>query len=381
MRAPLEDIEILDLGTPTPGKYCTFLLADLGADVLRIERPQRSPGSITTEDLVLNRGKRSMTLNLREGVGRDVFYRLTQRADVVIESNRPGVAQRIGMDYGRLSELNGRLVYCSLSGFGQDGPYRVRPAYDLTFMGLSGVLQALVGRGAAPFPPGIFLADAVAGLTSALAISVALLARERTGEGRYLDLAMLDSIFSILATSHGLLRTSGPSAGDETEAWFSPLYAIYQTSDDRYVTLAAIRPASGEALFRALGRPDLAERTRSREESTAEVKEFLENAFRTATAEEWVERLAELDVEIGLVRSPDEAFADPQLAFRHMVIDGAHAQVGKFRQIGNPLRASPNRPERLSEAASAVGSHTEEVLRELGFDEHRISRLRDTGAI
>ncbi len=379
MSLPLEAIQILDLGTLTPGKYCTFLLADLGASVLRVERPPGTPGPISNEDLILNRGKRSITLNLRDERGREVLYRLVQRADVVIESNRPGVAERIGIDYERLKKHNDRLVYCSLSGFGQDGPYRLRPAYDLIFMGMSGMLQTVFGRTVPSAPPGAYLADTVSGLVAALAISVALLARERDGAGRYLDLAMLDSIFSILSTSHGLLRASGPSQGEEAEAWSSPLYAGYETADDRQVVLGAIRPASCAALFRELGRPELAERAWSRGEEAEQVAEFLRNTFRTATADEWIERLVRLDVEIGPVRSPDETFDDPQLAFRHMVTDTTHPEAGRLRQIGNPLRAGRNASE--DAPAPAIGAHTDEILGELDYDPPRISRLRSAGVI
>jgi crotonobetainyl-CoA:carnitine CoA-transferase CaiB-like acyl-CoA transferase len=381
MRPPLEGIATLDVGTLTPGKYCTFLLADLGASVLRIERPVRRPVPISSEDLLLNRAKRSMTLNLREDAGREVLYRLVETADVLIESYRPGVAERIGIDYQRLKERNERLVYCSLSGFGQQGPYRLRPAYDLTFLGMSGVLQALVGEGAPPLPPGTYLSDAVSGLMAALAISAALLARQSDGEGRYLDLAMLDSIFSLLSVSHGLRPASDSSALGAPETPSSALYAVYETGDGRYVTLAAIQPTSCRALFEELGRPELADDAWSSGERGAQVSEFLSRTFKAASAAEWIERLAKLDVEIGPVRTPAEAFDDPQLTFRRMVIETTHPEAGPLEQIGSPLHTLRDAPESTQAVAPAVGADTDEVLRELGYDRTRISRLREAGIV
>lgn len=374
----MQGIEVLDLGTLTPGKYGTFLLAELGASVLRVERPQVAHGAISDEDLVLNRGKRSMALNLREERGLEVLHRLVARADVVIESNRPGVVARLGIDYESLRKHNERLVYCALSGFGQEGPYRLRPAYDLTLMGTSGMLHALFGGRVPEAPPGAYLADGVSGVMAALAISVALLRRERDGTGSFIDLAMQDSVFSLLAPSHGLLRDPGPSAGSKATGWSSPLYAAYETSDGRQVVLSAIRPASCTALFRELGRAELAEFAES-QEGAAEVGEFLRSAFRTASADEWVERLAKLDIEIGPVCSPAESFEDPQLRLRGMVLDEAHPQAGRIRVIGSPLLSRSG--AHSGGPAPAIGEHTDEVLRELGYGPQLVSDLHGAGVV
>ena len=382
MKQPLQGIEILDLATLTPGKYCTYLLADLGASVLRVERPSAKRARISSEDLVLNRGKRSLTLNLRSDEGRELLYRLAGRCDVVIESNRPGVTKRLGVDYESLRERDDRLIYCSLSGFGQDGPYSQRPAYDLIFMALSGALHALVGRQAPPFPPGLYLADAVSGLTAAFAISLALLHRERSGEGTHVDLAMFDSIFSLLATSHGLQRVNGASVGgDDAEGWSSPLYRIYETADGRHLALAAIREASCRALFEALGREELAAQAWSPGDGANQVEEFLERTFKSATAREWTERLTPLDIEIAPVLAPHEAFSDPQLALRQMVIETTHPEAGALRQIGNPLCAGSSALEDAPRPAPTIGRDSAKVLRELGLSESEIARLREAAVV
>jgi alpha-methylacyl-CoA racemase len=381
MKRPLEGIGILDLATLTPGKYCTCLLADLGASVLRVERPPGEPTPISAEDLVLNRGKRSLTLNLRSKDGRELLYRLVERNDVLIESNRPGVARRLGIDYESLGKRAERLIYCSLSGFGQDGPYSGRPGYDLIFVALSGALHALVGRRAPPFSPGLYLSDAVSGLTAAFAISVALLNRERSGEGAYLDLAMLDSIFSLLATSHGLQRGSQTPSSGEAESGSSPLYRVYETADGRHLALAAIRESSCRALFEALGRAELAAQARSQGEGAVRAGQFLERTFKTGTAAEWSERLAKLDVEIAPVVSPQEAFSDPQLAFRRMVLETAHPDAGALRSIGSPLRAASGARDDAPRPAPAVGADSAEVMRELGLAADEVARLREAGVI
>lgn len=372
---PLAGIEILDLGTLTPGKYCTFLLADLGASVLRIERPRDRSPHVSDEDLLLNRGKRSLTLDLTSADGREILDRLVGRADVVVEGNRPGVVERLGVDYPRLARRNPRIVYCALSGFGREGPYRTRPAYDLVFTALAGVLQAGFG-GDVVRPPGIYLADSVSGLTAAFAIAVALLARERDGAGRSLDLAMFDSVFSLLSTSHGQRR-----AGTSAEVgWRSPLYDVYATSDGRRVALAAIRPASCAALFEALGRPELASRALS-PDAAPEIGRLLATAFAAGTAAEWCDRLGALDVEIAPVRTPDEAFDDVQLALRHMVLDVDHPQAGPLRQVGSPLRAGAAGPGEPPRPAPSIGADSDSVLHELGLSAEEVEHLRDAGVI
>lgn len=373
---PLAGIEILDLGTLTPGKYCTFLLADLGASVLRIERPRDRSPHVSDEDLLLNRGKRSLTLDLTSAAGREILDRLVDRADVVVEGSRPGVAERLGVDYPRLARRNPRIVHCALSGFGQDGPYRARPAYDLLFTAMSGVLQAVFGGDVAPRPPGIYLADSVSGLTAAFAIAVALLARERDGAGRSLDLAMFDSVFSLLSTSQGQRRRGAPAEG----GWESPLYDVYATGDGRRVALAAIRPASCAALFEALGRPELARRAFS-PDAAPEIGRFLTTSFATGTAAEWCERLGVLDVEIAPVLTPDEAFDDVQLALRHMVLDVDHPQAGPLRQIGSPLRARAAEPGEPPRPAPSIGADSDSVLRELGLSAEEVEHLRDAGVV
>jgi alpha-methylacyl-CoA racemase len=377
--ASLDGVEILEVGTQTPGQYASLLLSDLGARVIRVDRAslartQERVRPVAEADLLLNRGKRSIALDLQQAAARDVMLRLAARADVWIESFRPGVAARLGIGPEDVCRHNPRLIYGSLSGFGQTGPDAARPAYDLTLLGRSGVLRALFPEGVAPRPPGVYLADAVSGLVAALAITGALLGRERSGRGGQLDLSMLDSVFSLLSVSHGVRSTSGDAAA---VAFASPLYEVYETADGSCVTLAAIRPASCRALFEELGRPELAERTLSGDEATVEVSDFLRQVFRSAPAAHWIERLAPLDVEIGPVPTPEQAFDDATLAHRGMVVEARHPDAGPHLEVGSALGADRS----AARPAPRSGADSQALLRELGYDAAAIAQLLEAGAV
>jgi len=368
-------MSVLDIGTLTPGKFCTSMLADMGASVLRIERPSAKGGALSHEDLALNRGKRSLTLDLRAEAGRGVVLRLTNRCDAVIESYRPGVAKRLGIDYPGLSARNPKLVYCSLSGFGQTGPMAHLAGFDLQFVARSGLLSAMAGR-SAPSVPGAYLSDAVSGLTAALAICAAMVGTQKTGEGHYIDLAMLDSVFAMLSVSHGLLLETKGGAG---EAYDSPFYAIYETADGRHLALGAIRGESSRALCGELGRPEMADAGFDTPDKHAALTAFLSDAFKRASASEWMTKLAALDIEAAPVNSPVEAFADPQLVARVMAPRESAPEVGYFQRIATPVRFSGKPAE--SSPAPPIGRHSEEVLIELGYSETDIARLREQGVI
>jgi alpha-methylacyl-CoA racemase len=376
MELPLDGIRVLDIGTLTPGKFCTSMLADMGAAVLRVERPAASAGAISQEDLALNRNKRSLALDLRADAGREILVRLAHRCDAVIESYRPGVAKRLGIDYASLSARNPRLVYCSLSGFGQTGPLANRPGYDLLFAAQSGLLSAIAGSGRAPAVPGAYLSDAVSGITAALAICAALVEQQKTGKGRYVDLAMLDSVFALLAVSHGVVSDGKGADGD---AYASPFYDIYETADGRHLALGAIRAESSRALCRELGRPEMAEKGFGNAQERAAASAFLAETFKRAPASEWMARLSALDIEIAPVNAPDEAFADPQLVARGMAPEDSHPASGRFRRIATPVRFFAERP--ASVPAPMVGQNSQEVLLEIGYSQAEIARLREQGVI
>jgi len=377
MNPPLAGIRVLDIGTLTPGKFCTAMLADMGASVVRVERPAAG-GSLTDEDLVLNRGKKSITLDLRAAAGQEILRGLAERSDAALESYRPGVVRRLGIDYDTLKDRNPRLVYCSLSGFGQDGPGANRPGYDLQFVAASGLLSAMAGTVRPPPVPDAYLSDAVSGLTAMVAICAALVRQREAGVGCYIDLAMLDSVFSLLSVSHGVQRPG--RAQEQPNPAASPFYNVYETADGRYLALGAIRPDSCKALCRELGRPELGERPPANAVERAELFAFLSQTFSRATAAEWISRLSALDVEIAPVNTPQEAFADPQLLARGLIVDASHPRAGGYRRIGNPVRFLPEGKTAHSPAPIA-GQDADELLRELGYTSTAIEKLREQRVI
>lgn len=363
----------------TPGKFAGFLLVGWGARSLRVERPGSASDTVSDEDLLLNRGKRSMVLDLRSETGREVIHRLAARADVVIEGHRPGVAERLGIDWKTLRGLNERLVYCSISGFGQDGPDRLRPGYDLIFQAATGLLQTTAPAGAAPGLPATFAADAATGLAAGFAISAALRKAAAEGAGTYIDLAMQDVAFAMLAVSHGTLRPESGQAAHQATHQAAPApsasYNVYRASDGRHIAIAAARPASRLALFEHLGRADLAER--GMKPGDGEATAFLGQALAAKGAAEWVAELSALDIEVSLVRAPAEAFDDPQLLARGMITASEHPKAGPLRQI-NGL-AGPGSAELAP--APEIGRDTEAVIAELGYGETAMAALRGEDAI
>lgn len=361
MREALKGVSVLEVGTMTPGKYAGYLLCGWGATSIRVERPEGA-GELSMEDLLLNRGKRSLTLDLRSDEGREALLKLAGQADVLMESYRPGVAERLGIGYEAIRAVSPGIVYCSLSGFGQNGPDAMRPAYDLLFQAETGLGQLLRRADETPAPPRTFLADSVSGLMTAFAISAALRRKAETGEGCHIDLSIQESLFSLFAVSHGTIAADGRAAADRSEVWSQrPVYDIYRAGDGRHVAITATREVSARALFEHLGRPELAEAAMQPGVSGEEAAAFLREHFAQKPAAAWVEELAAQGIEVAPVNSPAEAMDLPQLKHRGMVVESGHPLEGTLRQIGIPgvggaVALSP---------APAVGADTEAILAEL----------------
>lgn len=378
MRESLKGVRLLEVGTLTPGKYAGYLLCGWGVCSTRIERPG-SDGPPSMEDLLLNKGKRSLTLNLREAAGRDLLLELAARADVVTESYRPGVAARLGIGYEAVRAVNPHVVYCSLSGFGQNGPDAGRAAYDLLFQAELGLSHLLAPAGGEPAPPRTFFADAASGLMMAFAIAAALHRKAATGEGGHIDLSVQESLFSLLSISHGTMTADGQSAGAQSEAWSRrPVYDIYPTGDGRHVALAATRAASCRALFEHLGRPDLSEVGQLPGGEGAEAADFLRRALAGKPAAAWVEELSALDIEVAPVNTPHDAFDLEQLRQRGLIVESRHPEAGDLRQIGVPAVGAVAEP--LSHAPR-IGADSEAILSELGYDDAAVAALRASGTI
>ncbi|MBI2303629.1 MAG: CoA transferase [Chloroflexi bacterium] len=387
MPLPLEDIKVLDLCRLAPGSFCTMILGDLGADVLRIEEPEgerRGRPLATNADekrslafSPTRRNKRSIILNLKMDGARDIFYQLAKRADVVVEGFRPGVVRRLGVDYDTVSRVNPRIVYCSISGYGQKGPYRKTPGHDINYVAMSGALSLITDGEGRPVVPANLLADlAGGGMQAAIGILAALMARHKTGRGQMVDIAMTDGVIYLLANvvaryfSHGELPQprEGPLTGG------LPHYNVYETRDGRYIALGALEPWFWENLCRALEREDLIP-YQNNTDKYKEIFAFLTQVFRTKTRDEWFSLLGDKDTCVTPVYTLDEVFADPQIQQRRMVAEIHHPTWGKVQQVGIPIKLTET-PGQIRSLAPYPGQHTEEVLAELGYRPEQIRELQ-----
>ncbi len=399
----LEGVKILDLSRVIPGTFCTMLLGDLGAEVVKVETPGLtefvgSSRSLQGEEnrkkaayYAPNRNKKSITVNLKSEAGREIFYRLSKQADVIIEGFRPGVAKRLGIDYATISKLNPRIVYCSLSGYGQDGPYQAFPGHDINYIAMAGVLGLIGSREGPPVIPLNLVADfAGAALYGALGISVALVARSKTGKGQYVDAAYIDGAVSLMTwfTYDYFFDGSVLKRGQSWLHGAYPYYGVYETKDGKYITIGCIEPHFWENLCRLLGREDYipyhfaSEHTMHKPEDKRwdEIRSFLKQTFLTKTRDEWFELLTHSDIPAGKVYTPDEVFSDPQVLHRQMVIEVEHPALGKIKQVGIAPKLS-DMPGKVRTLSPLLGEHTNEILQELGYNQNEIENLRVEGII
>ncbi len=374
MPAALSRLSMLDLSRQLPGPYCSMLLADLGMDVLTVCAPTDPLGAGIP---MLGRNKRSLTLNLKTAEGQDILHRLVARVDVVLEGGRPGGARKLRADWDTLRAINPRLVYCSISGYGQDGPYRDRVGHDVNYLGFAGVLDVTGLAGQRPSIPGVQIADIGGGALMAVAgILAAVLAREHTGEGQYVDIGMMDGAvaWQVINVTN-LFGMGQPQRREQTLlTGYWPCYAIYECQDGRYVTVGALEPHFWRNLCEQLGVPELAALQFS-EADRERVFAILRSKFRERPMADWVARLADLDICFGPVATVEEMLDDPQVRHRQMVVDHAGRTT-----LGNPIKLSMT-PPTLRTAPAALGQHTEEVLQGLGFSPHEIAALRARGVV
>lgn len=396
--APLTGIKLIDLTKLAPGPHCTMILGDLGADIIKVEEPGPPSGRRAEQAgaagkvprpstgigpfNALGRNKRSIGLNLKSGPGREVFLRLAQRADVVVEEFRPGVAKRLGIDYETLSARNPRLVYCAVTGFGQTGPYHNYVGHDLNYIAQAGALSMIGRKDQPPTIPQNLLADyAGGGLHAAIGVLAALLARHQTGRGQYVDIAMLDGTMLLIAQAISNHFGKGwiPRRGATTLDGSAPWYNLYLTKDDKYITIGSVEPWFYANLCRALG----AEEYLQDEYNSArydEIKARFTEIFRTKTRDEWFEVLTKADICVGRMLTLDELEHDPQIRARNMVIEVEAPTGEKIRQVGISVKLSDT-PGSIRSLAPKLGQHTDEIMADLGYGERDIERWRAEGAI
>ncbi|MGH2506203.1 MAG: CaiB/BaiF CoA transferase family protein [Ktedonobacteraceae bacterium] len=396
MTQPLSGIRILDLSRLLPGAYASQMLADFGADVVKIEEPgsgdygrfmpPHGAGGMSLHFLAINRNKRSMTLNLKSAAGREIFVRLVQQADVLLESFRPGVLTRLGLGYEQLKEINPRLVYCAISGYGQDGPYRLRAGHDLNYAGYAGLLDYNRGSHGEPAMPATQLGDLAGGsFMSVIGILAALQGRAQTGEGRMVDVSMTEGVMALLPfVSTAYLNTGEPpKPGMSALDGGLPCYNIYETRDGKHITLAALEPKFWHTFCTRIEHLELLPfHMPAGPEERAKAIEILRGIFKTKSRDEWLAELAEIDACVGPVYSIDEALNDPQAQARGASIPGK--PVGEnsdaFRTIPTFPRISGVEQEQRY-APPYLGEHTNELLLELGYSAHEIAALQANGAM
>ena len=372
---PLKGVTVVDMTVNVPGPFCSTILSDLGARVVKVEPPtgdplRQSPGMWSG----INRGKRSIALDLKTGGGRDVLHRLATGADVVLEGWRPGVAQRLGADYETLSASKPGLVYCAISGFGQEGPWADRPAHDVDFLALSGYLDAQQIEGK-PHAPPVLISDLVSGLYAAVAVLAALVGRSKTGRGVMIDLSMADSTLSLLAPEVGRVGTG--EADGKPNVTFIPHYGVFQCADEKWFSLGIVDEDHFWRRFcAAAGLSDLADLTYAeRVGRGAPITEAVRDAFTARPAAEWETLLRDTDVPAAPVTALADLFDSPQFQVR-----GMFPEIGESRFLAQPFRIS-GEPVEPTEGPPEPGEHTSALLRELGYGVEQVDELRRSGAL
>jgi len=395
LSAPLDGVRVLDLSRLLPGPVCTLHLADLGADVVKVEDTgagdyARSLGLAPTDGRaasdaqsaffrMVNRNKRSLALDLKAPAGREAFLRLAQRADVIVESFRPGVVDKLGVGYAAVAARNPRIVYCSITGYGQTGPYRDRAGHDINYLGYAGVLDQTGTSGGPPALSNLQVADLLGGsMNASTAILAALFGASRTGQGSHVDVAMTEGSLAHNIFALHAIETLGrvQARGADLLTGGVPCYGVYATQDGRYLAVGALESKFWRVLCEALDRPDLIAGQLSTGHAGALVRQQLAAVFAQRTQAQWIERLADIECCVSPVLSLDESLADAQVRARDMIVSGADG----IRQYAPPFRLSGH-AFAITRSAPAQGEHSVEILREAGFSAEEIGLLADSGTI
>lgn len=391
-RLPFSGVQILDLSRLLPGPLCSMLLADFGADVIKIEDPKGGDyirnwppflGKNSGFHTVLNRNKRSLTLNLKHPEGREIFLRLVRNADVVLESFRPGVMDRLGIGYEVLRRENPRLIYCAITGYGQEGERAQRAGHDINYLAISGVLS-YCGRDGEPILPGVQIGDIGGGaLLAAFSIAMALYMREKTGRGDFIDVSMTDGLLLFNALRWGKFLADGkaPQPGDDMLNHGLACYNIYRTKDGRYMTLGALEPQFWKAFCEAVGHPEWNNPSYFEPgEHQRALKEAISRIFAEKTQADWVDFFKHVDCCCEPVRNLDEVIHDGELEAKGMVVCMVDEYSRAYRQLGVVLRCKDIHGS-IARPAPELGEHTDEILRHLGMGSKVVKELKTKGVV
>jgi crotonobetainyl-CoA:carnitine CoA-transferase CaiB-like acyl-CoA transferase len=387
MTLALDGIKIMNMCWIGPGAFCTEMLSDIGADVIRIS--DVDPGKHSALPMMVFdsypglRNCRTLGINLKTEEGREVFADLAKSADVMMEGFRPGVSKRLRIDYDTIKEINPQIVYASMSGYGQDGPYRDIVGHELNYLAISGLLDLTGPKGGTPAIPGAVVADWTGGLSAGIGILAALVARDRTGKGQFLDVSITDAITEVTSMqTNPYLYKRGivPKRGETIWNGMYPWYNVYETKDKKHITIATLEPKFFANLCQLLGCEEFIPHQFDEGEKRDEMFKFFGDKFKAKTRDEWVELLMYADTCFAPVLGIDEVEFDPQLIARRMILESDHPTAGRLKQIGSMHKLSDS-PVEVRNWVTSFGQHTEEILREIGYTDNHISELRDMGAV
>ncbi|WP_191485273.1 CaiB/BaiF CoA transferase family protein [Pseudomonas sp. FEN] len=392
MQGPLASLKVLDFSTLLPGPFASLLLADMGAEVLRIEAPGRldllrawppHDGEVSASHAWINRNKRSLVLDLKQAEALAVIHRLVREHDILLEQFRPGVMDRLGLGYETLKALNPRLIYVSITGYGQTGPYRDRAGHDINYLALSGLASYTGRREGGPLPLGMQVADVAGGsLHGVIGLLAAVIARQQTGLGQYVDVSMTDCAFSLNAMAGAGFLACGVEPGPEEQMLNGgSFYDYYRSREGRWFSVGSLEPGFMQQLCGALGLAELAAQgLLSEPEAQQALKQALQVEFEKRDFEALCALFAGLDACVEPVLSLAEAVEHPQLRAREVVVQVPRGDGGTQAQMACPLKFSQGLPA-PRHIGARPGEHGDEVLRELGYSEERIAVLREAGVI
>jgi len=376
----LTGVKVIDLSRLLPGPYCSMILADHGAEVIAIEDKRFMADGLFMN--LINRNKKHMSLNLKTEAGKEIFSRLVQDADVLLEGFRPGVVNRLGVDYDAVRKMKPDIIYCSISGYGQTGPFRDRVGHDVNYLSLAGVLELIGEAKRPPSIPGVQIADvAGGGMNAAIGILLALFAREKTGRGQYIDISMTDSMVSFLPAVLFFQQLFGQASG-RSDSILSHRYACYntyETSDGRHLSIGAVENRFWKRLCEILGVPEYAS-LQYDEDRRLEITDFMRKTFMAKTLEEWEQILGDEDICWGRIQKLKDVLKDPLFSEREMVVEMVEKNGQKTKTLGVPVKLSDT-PGSVRTPPDAFGESTTAVLKGLGYKDPEIKQFSENGVI
>ena len=376
----LTGVNVLDLSRLLPGPYCSMILADHGARVIAVEDKRFLADGLFLN--LINRNKEHMSLNLKTEKGKEIFFRLIQNSDVLLEGFRPGVVDRLGVGYQTVREVNPKIIYCSITGYGQDGPFRDRVGHDVNYLSYAGVLDLIGEADRPPSIPGVQIADiAGGGMNAAIGILLALFARQKTGKGQYIDISMTDGMVGFLPAALFFRRLTGqePARADGLFSHRYACYNTYETADGRFISIGAVENRFWRQLCDVLGVPEYTE-LQYDDQRRKEIIDYLRNAFKQKTLDQWDAVLGDLDICWGRVQSLSEVLADPLFRQRKMVVEIKGNDDKTSKTLGVPVKLSET-PGAVRTAPVDFGASTPDILRELGYSEKDIKEFEEAGVI